>query len=267
MKAEEYISSGVLELYVMGSLSATEEKEVEEMVAKHPEVAGELRKIEDAMEQYAFSHAKDAPVSAKEGLFSQIDAREKKIPQLAVSKNEAPTVSASSKWLMAASVSIAVFASALAFKFWLDLNEVKQELAIVQQSNQELALNIQRTNNELKDSESYLDFIKNNDTKYVELKGLEISPESGAVVYWNEGSGEVLLTVRGLPAPPAGMQYQLWGLKDGLPIDAGVFDTTGDLQAMKTISAADAFAVTLEKAGGSPTPNLEALYMMGKLTS
>ncbi len=40
-------------------------------------------------------------------------------------------------------------------------------------------------------------------------------------------------------------------------------DASG-LQRMKDISRAQAFAVTLEKAGGSPTPDLQALVLMGQ---
>ena len=79
-----------------------------------------------------------------------------------------------------------------------------------------------------------------------------------------------MLNVDNLPMPPSDKQYQLWALKDGKPIDAGVFDmkpgTDGDMHMMPvTIAEADAFAVTLEKKGGSPTPTLTQLYVMGKI--
>jgi anti-sigma-K factor RskA len=35
------------------------------------------------------------------------------------------------------------------------------------------------------------------------------------------------------------------------------------LQRMKDVPEAQAFAVTLERAGGSPTPTLEAMVLMG----
>ena len=52
-----YIESGILELYVLGQLSATECDEVEAMAAKHPEVKAEITAIELAMEAYAFENA------------------------------------------------------------------------------------------------------------------------------------------------------------------------------------------------------------------
>jgi anti-sigma-K factor RskA len=35
---------------------------------------------------------------------------------------------------------------------------------------------------------------------------------------------------------------------------------------LKTIPKAEAFAITLEKKGGSSTPDMNAMYVMGKVT-
>ena len=68
-----------------------------------------------------------------------------------------------------------------------------------------------------------------------------------------------------LPAAPAGRQYQLWAIVNGQPLDAGMLrDTKMQVQQMKAFAQADAFAITLEKSGGSPTPTMSALYVMGK---
>jgi anti-sigma-K factor RskA len=54
---------------------------------------------------------------------------------------------------------------------------------------------------------------------------------------------------------------------DGKPVDAGVFDIKdgAGMVRMKNIPRAQAFAITLEKKGGSPTPSLDKLYVMGKV--
>jgi hypothetical protein len=36
------------------------------------------------------------------------------------------------------------------------------------------------------------------------------------------------------------------------------------VQKMKTFGSADAFAITLEKSGGSPAPTMSELYVLGK---
>ena len=70
-----------------------------------------------------------------------------------------------------------------------------------------------------------------------------------------------------MPQPQAGQQYQLWAIVDGKPVDAGMveIDPGKALHRMKNIPKAEAFAITLEKAGGSPTPTLTAMFVMGKV--
>ena len=103
--------------------------------------------------------------------------------------------------------------------------------------------------------------------KPVMMKGLPVSPNSMAMIYWNMQTHEVYLNIHQLPTPPEGKQYQLWALAGGKPIDAGVFDVKDsmEVQKMKVIDDAEAFAVTLENTGGNPTPTLSAMYLMGQL--
>jgi hypothetical protein len=102
------------------------------------------------------------------------------------------------------------------------------------------------------------------------MGGLEVSPKSFATVYWDTSSHDVWLLANNLPAPQSEMQYQLWALLDGKPIDLGMLDY--DLKQkkllvrMKNASGAQAFAVTLEKKDRPDvsTPAGE-MYVMGKL--
>lgn len=59
MDITQYIESGVLELYVLGRLSAREAQEVVENAAQHPEIAAEISRIETVLEDLAFRMAED----------------------------------------------------------------------------------------------------------------------------------------------------------------------------------------------------------------
>ncbi|MEM7656877.1 MAG: anti-sigma factor [Bacteroidota bacterium] len=72
---------------------------------------------------------------------------------------------------------------------------------------------------------------------------------------WNEETDQVLLASYVLPEPPEGKQYQLWALYGDQPVSLGVFDQDSIADFM--LAAADqptAFAISLEKMGGNPTP-------------
>ena len=76
--------------------------------------------------------------------------------------------------------------------------------------------------------------------------------------------------VNNLPQAAPEKQYQLWAIVDGKPVDAGMVEESADasgklLLKMHNIPEAQAFAITLEKKGGSPTPTMEAMFVVGKV--
>lgn len=64
MNIQEYISSGVLELYGLGVLSAAEEAEVEKML-QHAEVQAEWQRIQSALEALSMHMAVQPPAELK----------------------------------------------------------------------------------------------------------------------------------------------------------------------------------------------------------
>ena len=92
-------------------------------------------------------------------------------------------------------------------------------------------------------------------------------PGMRATVYWDKRTKDVYLMANNLPQPPAGKQYQLWAMIDGHPVDAGLMNWDGGnmLTPIKNVPVAQAFAITLESVGGSPTPHLDQLYVMGSI--
>ncbi|HEV8079376.1 MAG TPA: anti-sigma factor, partial [Chitinophagaceae bacterium] len=71
-----------------------------------------------------------------------------------------------------------------------------------------------------------------------------------------------------LPQTPDGKQYQLWAIVDGKPVDAGMISTEKGIyhiQKMKSFGKAEAFAITMEKKGGSPTPTMDQMIVQAKI--
>jgi anti-sigma-K factor RskA len=123
---------------------------------------------------------------------------------------------------------------------------------------------------ELAERERMLGFLSDPDVRYVSLAGLKPTPEANAWLLWNPTTRQGLLLARGLPAPPAGHAYELWALAGAEPVPAGVFgvDARGRallrLPALPAGRAFDAFAVTLEPAGGVPKPT-GPMHLHGKI--
>jgi hypothetical protein len=106
--------------------------------------------------------------------------------------------------------------------------------------------------------------------KMANMKGMDPAPEANATVYWDSLSKDVYLLIHNLPLPASDKQYQLWALLDGKPIDLGVIpndvfvERKRLLLTMKNTIGAQAFAITLEKMGGNPTPEGQ-MYTLGNL--
>jgi anti-sigma-K factor RskA len=89
-------------------------------------------------------------------------------------------------------------------------------------------------------------------------------------VAFSPGKKEVMIDLSSLKMPVNDQehQYQLWALVDGKPVDLGVFDSTDDrsgMKRMKSVSGAQAFAVTLEPKGGSVNPTMEQMMAIGSI--
>ncbi|MBP6577444.1 MAG: anti-sigma factor, partial [Chryseobacterium sp.] len=109
-----------------------------------------------------------------------------------------------------------------------------------------------------------MQLFSNPDMKMVVLKGVEKHPDSKALVFWDTKSKKVYLNADSLPKAPAGMQYQLWAIADGKTVNAGMYTSEKDSKtALANIPNAQAFAITLEKEGGSEVPTMENMFVMG----
>lgn len=277
MNTQEYISSGIVESYVLGLASQEEQTEFERMTATHPEVKAAREAFESVLEKQAMSEAVQPPAFIKDKIFSAIanDSVQSQsfisTEPVTVAPHEAPVVSMG--WLRyaaAASVILLVGSTLLNFYFFSQYKEFSSKYdQLVANQTQMVSAN-QTLQTKLQDYESEMSLIKDPEMNVIKMPAVATSPNpsSLATVYWNMRSKDVYMMVNNLTQPSSDKQYQLWALVDGKPVDAGVFDVKEGVAfiKMKNIPKAQAFAVTLEKHGGSEVPTMTALYVLGKVT-
>jgi anti-sigma-K factor RskA len=258
LNIQAYISSGILERYLLGELSETECTEVIAMSQKYPEVLAEIEAIETTMMQVV---ASTPPPHIKQTILNKIDTQTTKIVPLHAKKTAYAT------WLAAASIVLLIGSVVYNFLLMnkLKFSENKLSALSLEKDKSNIALEIQ---SKIANTLSHeLAILKQPDTKKTILKGLDSTSNLLATVYWNKDSKEVFLSVDTLPQTAIDKQYQLWAIVDGKPVDAGIFElnNTDTLQKMKSIINAQAFAVTLENKGGSASPTLTAMCLLGKI--
>ena len=294
MSIAEYISSGILERYVLGELPTEEATQVEAMAAKHSEVQQEITHVEDTFEvlamqaaitpradlkdQILFAIEATSPAGIKsvgsteplpeEPTFDQQASRQSTVDDEARPKERKITYL---QYGIAASLALAVLSAIAAFYFRDQWKDTQQQLTQILAQNQEIASQYETASQRAERLEEDLSVVTNQDFQQVALAGVEASPDSRAAVYWNPTSSQVYLRPSELPPNPAGQQYQLWAIVDGQPVSAGVFDvnaeTDSQLLTMQSIQNAGAFAITLEPQGGSESPTMENMYVQGGVKS
>ena len=265
MNIKDYISSGILEAYLLGDLSEQERHEVEHNLSLYPELRTELAAIEETQEMLLMKAAIQPRAAVKKLLFDKIDQ------QSDSSRKEAKVVSFPSsnwKYAVAASIAIALVSSYLAYDYrskWLDAQNNLSELVA---QNQRVAQDYNQVNQRLDKIQNDLNIIDNPAFKRVVLKGTPNAPEAMASVYWNESTNEVYVSIQEMKELAQEKQFQLWAQIDGKMVDAGVFDySKAGLAKMKQVAkGATAFGVTIEPRGGKETPTLETIQVFGTVT-
>ncbi len=280
MNIQAYITSGILELYVHGLASPAEMKEVEELAALHPEIQLEIDAIAQALESYAVAHQVLPPDGLKDKIMGRLDGPPAPPPRsgggnnrpaaAAVSSREADGPSKSIGIVTALLILALIGACAAAFLF---LQQAKK----AQAAATEAQAHLEQVKKDCEDKEKrnvalqdqFIN-IRHWATRPVQMKGTALNKEAFAVVYRNDVKQVSFLDVVNLPPPAANKQYQLWAIVKGQPTDMGVFDLTsenGMMQSVKFIENAEAYAVTLEPKGGSASPTLDQMYVVGAVRS
>lgn len=260
MEAQEYISSGNLELFVYGTLSESENKEIVAAMNKFPEVKAEVEKIEASLKSLAEEVA--PPLAPR--VFDVIKSHLFGSTLKQLDTKNTTNWTAISGWAAALLLLIGMF--------WM-FNQnasLQNQLVESEKENQELQDKIVTTEESLADTESLLNILRNRDIKAVSLPGnAPVAPEAFAKAFYNTNTQTVYLDASGLPEPPEGMVYQVWSLTlDPLtPTSIGLLDdfiaSENKIFTLQNIPESEGFGITLEPAGGSETPTLEQLYTLG----
>ncbi len=267
MNVKEYISSGLVESYVLGLVTETEQQEFEANCAQYPEIAQAREAFELSLENSLLQDAVAPPVHLKEKIKSSIfnNKNGNYISTEVIDENSTPVRSINTwKWLAAAS-----FILLLGSLIWAySLNNKYNEAKGFAEENQRLQNQLAQTNSQLEEVKSEAAALKNPDVKMASLKGTPVSPASYVTVYWDTTNKDVYLMINNLPKPASDKQYQLWALLDGKPVDLGMLQMNEEklipMVKMKNVQNAQAFAITLEPKGGSANPTMDQMYVVGK---
>jgi anti-sigma-K factor RskA len=278
------ISSGDLELYILGMLPEEEANKITQLAILFPEVQEELNRISESLEALGSVGAAPPSASVKDnimGKLAELKKEEQKVvpfgsynkkkietgnEQMKIPVVDLPNKANKSSWLLAASFIGLIFSLGTLFYFISQNNRSQTELASLKQQADTLRQNAAVQQQQILAYSATMQMLHSDNYKKIELTNVPGKPSAMAQVMWDTKTKEVYVADVSLPQTPSDKQYQLWAIVDGKPVDAGMLsDVKNMAQKMKVFEKADAFAITLEKKGGSPIPTMEEMYVMGKV--
>ncbi len=277
------ILSGDLELYVLGMLPEEDAYKIQQLSLLFPEVDAEINRIRETLEDFALSDTIVEPSpSVKENLMrtlsglkssDQDNIAEKNFPEQNIT-TPAPVIQMqrarnnNNRFLIAAS--LIGFIICIGFILYLVAQNktYQNSVATLRMQMDTLHQFNQQQQTQLQTYAQTMNILRDENYRKINMTNVPGKPQALAQVFWNTKTKEVFVADISLPAHPPGKQYQFWAIVNGKPVDGGMLNDSKDaMQKMKEFKGtADAFAITLEKAGGSPTPTMQAMYVMAKVS-
>lgn len=254
MDTKQYISSGILEQYVLGLCSPEEAKEVCANASAYPEIAKKIKKLQCCMEHYADLHAIPPPSNLKNKILSDIDDWEE-CKALSVEykrgEEQAPQLPARNyNRLFAGIAALMIFSlSMLSYSLYQKQNAATEQLQRLSSEFNSIKLDHQALKKQSNRLQSQYAVLKDVGTKHVHLRGSKMVPQALAVIYYNPDHKKTYLNIVNLPDPPNDHQYQLWADINGKHHNMGAVQVGNSGEALRTMPFMEnskGFAITLE---------------------
>jgi anti-sigma-K factor RskA len=263
MTTKEYIESGILELYVYGSLSNSEQAKVAADVAKDPALQAEVQAIEAALMKLSEATSPGVSSSVKKDILHRINQKNNQ------PKPKVRVITSNYSYFGWAASLLLLGGILWLLKLNQDLND---EINVVSKELETKEIQVTKSSDRAEELEDILLQIAQPTTRKITLPGNELNaPNAAVAAFYNEETEELILDISRLPEPPEGMVYQAWSLtfEPLTPNSIGLLEeentTDSRLFRLQNIPVSEGFGITLEPEGGSPSPNLEQLYALGTI--
>jgi anti-sigma-K factor RskA len=248
MDIKEYISSGIIETYVMGLCSPDEEKELEQLRSQYKELDKAIIDYEVAMEKNMLQQTTLPDTATDKKILDSIYALSKPASVIQMQQKRQRR-----NWLKPFAVAASVLLLASAGLNYYLYHQTKKQNAVSGTVTLPVA--------------DY-EVLKNPTITPVAMYGVGLHAICRCTMFWDKKTGKVYIMIHHLPKSSSSKDYQLWATVDGKQVSVGIVqdEIRGRFIEMKNVPAGStAFIVTLEKAGGSSAPAIEETYLQGKI--
>ena len=262
MDTKAYIESGILELYVAGTLSEKENEEVYTLMQQHPEILQEVLEIEAAIVKLTSATSTQDINRVLPAIKKELNINETDTKVISIAKPKYNWLTYTG-WVASIILGVGLF--------WAvnEKKKVQSGIQVAETQQSLLEIQIENSKSSLQEANTLISVLRDDNVTKIQLAGQTNFENTYANVYWDKNEQRIFLDAQGLPEPPSGMVYQVWSLKLNplAPTSLGTIDsfTTDDnkIFEIENNNDSEAFGITLEPAGGSASPTMEKLYTLG----
>jgi anti-sigma-K factor RskA len=246
MDIQPYISSGIIESYVMGLCTPEEEQELEQLRMQYPELDKAVLAYEEAMEKNMMQHSSLPGNAVDNRIITTLNTLGKQAPVIPIRKKE------SNRLKYAAAAAAALLIVSGYFNYYLYKQTKKSDTASIIATLPERDYKVLNTPT----------------ITPVAMYGVGIHAICRCTMFWDKKTGKMYIMIHHLPQSSDAKDYQLWATVDGKQVNVGIVQDNirGRFIEMSNVpEGAAAFSVTLEKAGGNSSPTIEQTYLKGNI--
>jgi anti-sigma-K factor RskA len=255
MNSNEYITSGIIEAYVMGLCTPQEKAEVEAMRMQHADVNNAILQFETELEkQFTENAAATTPALDDKVLQTLGQLQTTRV----ITMQQAPVKKINWYKPIAAAAIILLGASAV-FNYILFNKTTQQQQQLAAAAAQPVTKTLPAA-----------DFavLTNKTITPVAMYGVGLHAICRCTMFWDKRNGRAYIMIHHLMAAPQGKKYQLWANINGKPLSVGLIDDTirdRFIEVPNVPEGAAGFSVTLENEGGSAMPTENETYLVGRI--
>ncbi|MBT8289114.1 MAG: anti-sigma factor [Bacteroidia bacterium] len=247
-KIHDFLSSGLLEKYLIGDTSKAEAFKVEQYINRFEEVRSEYELLQDQLELTARAQAMPSPDILKDVMEGLNDHQ---VIHL-IGGRRFP------KWITVAACIAALLFAGTSYVFYNQNRLLADENDTIADEIFDLRGDIDQNNMMLDNVMRQLMKLNNPETQKYVLRGNERAKDLKTVAYINPIEKSSLIDVVSLPDLSEEQCYQMWAQMQDRMINLGILDETNrNLKPIPYIENALSLTITIEQKGGVESSSME----------
>jgi anti-sigma-K factor RskA len=250
LNIENYISSGIIEQYVLGLCSAEEASELEQMRGKNATLNTAIINFEIAFEAQCMGNIVSLPSEQTNSkILSVLSNRGTTNVAPVVSLNNAEAKVIKTNWFKYTAAAAVILLAVSAFFNYSLYSKTKSQEEALAKNVSPISLPLDNYN-----------ILKDPAITPVAMMGQSYHAICRCTMFWDKKTGKAYVMVHHLVPSGDNNDYQLWATVNGKQVSVGMInDAIRDrfVEVSGMPEDANEFIVTLEKAGGATVPDTD----------